>query len=354
MLVFNIFDWKITTVSLLLGAVALSSGSDNENDLLDPSWDKPLPQYKSTLAPGFQERTVIPQATRPLPKIDAAEPGRIEADGSSVELAPNPLRKLSDGQEPAAVRPQPAKRVPSVKKMPAATAKPRATPPSYRSPFNPKPLSNRPLQKPRLQSGVNSLDSDLIKRPAVGHSENAAPPKAPTPPATRVASKSRPELNYDIYRDASTYPLDPRKPNNPCTKNFSGESCGCGSCLAKRTGFRGRPHQPREPGGYSCGKRCSNKHPKFSVYWPRPFSAKLDERHPERAAARYSGCPQKKLCDVFDKLANFRLIDYHRTDNGYFGPGCDPYGCLGESKVAGLGFRIPSVPNDPSNAYPLF
>ena len=72
----------------------------------------------------------------------------------------------------------------------------------------------------------------------------------------------------------------------------------------------------------------------FSVYWPRPFSAKRAEGHPHRC-----NCDQctTRINDRFDHLINFKLIDYQRTDNGYWGPGADPFGCLGESKYQGLG-----------------
>jgi hypothetical protein len=74
---------------------------------------------------------------------------------------------------------------------------------------------------------------------------------------------------------------------------------------------------------------------------------------PEKAAARYAPCQKKRCVDMFDSLATFKLINYHRTDNGYCGCGSDPYGCLGESKhagrVRGLEFRSPGEPVAPGN-----
>ena len=89
-----------------------------------------------------------------------------------------------------------------------------------------------------------------------------------------------------------------------------------------------------EPGACRCNKKKPFKHPQFSVYWPRPFSAKLDEAFPKAAAKRSEPCQEKRVVDMFDRLADFKLINYHRTDNGYCGRGADPYGCLGESKQA--------------------
>jgi hypothetical protein len=51
---------------------------------------------------------------------------------------------------------------------------------------------------------------------------------------------------------------------------------------------------------------------------------------------------------VFDSLASLKLVPYQRKDNGYCGPGSDPYGCLGESRqasrVIGADFRNPGDP----------
>lgn len=95
----------------------------------------------------------------------------------------------------------------------------------------------------------------------------------------------------------------------------------------------------------------------FSVYWPRPFSAKLDDRFPAKASERYQPCQKDRIVDVFDKLESFKLIDYQRRDNGYVGPDSDPYGCLGEnrqlSRVAGVGYRFPSQPAAPAGAQPF-
>lgn len=74
----------------------------------------------------------------------------------------------------------------------------------------------------------------------------------------------------------------------------------------------------------------------FSVHWPRPFSALFDERHPEKAAARYAPCQEDRCVDKLDNLSKLKLCDYKRTDNAFCGAGSDPYGCLGESKQAAL------------------
>ena len=361
-------SWHLATAGMLLGAVSFTSDPHNEEDLLDPSLDRPLPQYESTRDAAFKPLSEIPKPTlvdsQPQPSrvIDNSSSGSLEPS-RGAELAPNPLQKLIGGQSPAA-QPSPSdiqlekpaqaaprietrKRVPRVQRTPVETTQPLAKPPGYSSPFNPKPITP-PQPKPTFRKSTPEKSPSLKSKTKSKQTQKNKKKK--------VASLPRqPEVNYNIYRDPSAYPLDPRKPNNPCTGNCQGGNCGCG-CAKRPAGLHGRPYQPHEPGGYACGKNCPNKHPQFSPYWPRPFSAKLDESHPERAAARYSGCPQKKLTDVFDRLVNFRLVDYQRTDNGYCGPGRDPYGCLGESKVAGLGFRVQSVPNEPNVptfAYPI-
>jgi hypothetical protein len=76
----------------------------------------------------------------------------------------------------------------------------------------------------------------------------------------------------------------------------------------------------------------------FSVYWPRPFSVKREQGHAHRCTC--ASCTDRcrtRINDRFDHLINFKLIDYHRTDNGHCGPGADPFGCLGESKYQALG-----------------
>ena len=147
----------------------------------------------------------------------------------------------------------------------------------------------------------------------------------------KVKPKPEPVLNNEIYRDQSVYPIDPRKPNWPCGGGNCQQGCRCQSCLA--LGNQGRPFHEKALGGCKCDTRKPTKHPNFSVHWPRPFSAKLDARHPEAANARYAACQPKRIVDVFDGLSTFKLSKYKRTDNGYCGPGSDPYGCLGESKL---------------------
>ena len=79
----------------------------------------------------------------------------------------------------------------------------------------------------------------------------------------------------------------------------------------------------------------------FSVYWPRPFSAKRDERRPGKAEARYNGCQGKQLNDLFDPLSTFKISKYKRCDNAFSGVGREHFGCLGESKFAQSYFNAP-------------
>jgi hypothetical protein len=91
----------------------------------------------------------------------------------------------------------------------------------------------------------------------------------------------------------------------------------------------------------------------FSVYWPRPFSAKLEESCAGRSCSGCRSCQKGSIVDVFDRFTDFKLVNYQRKDNGYCGEDSDPYGCLGENRmiasgVAGVGYRFPSVPVDRS------
>ena len=382
---FRLFSWHLATAGMLVGALSFfSHGPSNEDDLLDPSLDQPLPQYQSTSAAGFQESETGQPTPKAQPRVVLDEPGqpRIEVNstggsGTGEQLAPNPLHSLlSQGESsvaqtsPSDVRVEPpappvkAVKPRSIPSNPAPTAasagekfeaiqltppRPKLNPVEPRRPVDSPPQYNSPPpgNRPGFVLEPQTQPTQAVKN---NKAAGAKTPKLKAKKKKGALVHQEPELNYEIYRDQTAFPIDPRKPNNPCTQTVN---CGCGCCAAGKPGLYGKPYQLREPGGYACGKRCANKHPQYSAYWPRPLSAKLDERDPERAAARYSGGQTRKLVDVFDRLANFRLIDYQRTDNGHCGPGSDPYGCLGESKVFGLGYRIQSVPNNPSNFYPI-
>lgn len=328
----------LAVVGMMFGVTSLFA--QNVENLLDPSLDRPLPQYERTNDVGFAELAPVSKSPAlggdfiPLKTPEALPSG----SRSGTRLAPNPLKELlkqEEGQRSLSDVPV-TNRAPTQLQVPKRTEKAPAA--DYEKPkLSPRPQKTTVEPSQRLKKPTKTKQGDAKSKVAKKVNE----------------SGRKPVMNFDIYRDVSQYPLDPRKPNNPCSQ---GSNCGCG-CQAP--GFRGRPYQPREPGGYSCGERCPNKRPQFSVYWPRPFSAKLDERHPDRANERYSGRQQKKLVDVFDRLVNFRLVDYQRTDNGYCGPESDPYGCLGESKqlqgsahFGGVQF-IPASMAVPVPGYPL-
>ena len=197
------------------------------------------------------------------------------------------------------------------------------------------PRTNRyPLNEETVQDDLK----EESKRATASSTEEKEPEKNP------VKKKIEPHygLDYSVYRDKNLLPIDPRKPCNRCVRPQ-------GECSCHLPGVGGRPYMKSEPGGCTCSKKGPPRHPDFSLHWPRPFSAKLDERNPEKAAARYASCQKKRAVDVFDSLSKFKLSNYKRTDNGYCGPLSDPYGCLGESKqqvsrVTGVGYRFPSEP----------
>ena len=233
-----------------------------------------------------------------------------------------------------------------------------------------KPIVNRPdngtifteppsLSQPTAGFMANPSNSN---RPVTGSlsrdfaQEATAQEIAPAPQES--AQDSKPEkkvqhhygVDYSIYRDMNSYPIDPRKPCNKCQ-----QPCQSGQCLL---GNGGRPYQEREPGGCQCGSKHPCKRPNVSVYWPRPLSAK-------QAMNPKGECRRRKLeafVDRFDPLAKVKLVNYQRKDNGYCGPGSDPYGCLGESKIGqstpvptgvkGIGYQFPSEPNSPGFDYP--
>ena len=208
--------------------------------------------------------------------------------------------------------------------------------------------------------------------------DDAAPPAptneaAPTPPAKDKATadvKPRPlphdaypldkipkqgVVDYEIYRDRNPYPVDPRKPCNPCTRRKNDPPCT--ACQARRQkkhdripAFQGRPHQDKEPGGCLCGKKKQKfKKPNINIYWPAMFAGVREELHPQKAAFDAATHDRVRLVDCFDCLGGFEVSPYQRRDNGYCGHGRDRYGCLGESRqlqsnVFGVGFRQPGQP----------
>ena len=291
------------------------------SDLFDPSLDRPLTQYRSTPAESFQ---ALESQPLPVPPSAAEFDLQLEArplssaGSGSVELAPNPLANMRQQ--------------------------------------NLLPHVSQPARQPSLRlptEGTPFQATDGRKSLSLSENPSKLRAKKPTPKKVAKATKKKPvlrqpEVDYAIYRDLSPWPVDPRKPNNPCTQNGQ---CQCHRCQSNHTGLHGRPYQPQEPGGYRCGKNCPSKRPEFSVYWPRPLSAKLENHSSQCQCQKCKG--GKKINDLFDGLVNFRLINYQRTDNGYCGPGSDPYGCLGESKVMGVGFRIPSQPIARPGNYPL-
>lgn len=226
-------------------------------------------------------------------------------------------------QEPASLRPalpEPNKApqvLPPPKKVQTQVLKPKASTPKAepaKKVAQPKPAAKKKTSKEKASK------KELAKGKGKGKDKKKA------------KAKKQPVLNNEIYHDQSLYPIDPRKPNWPCAGgNCHQQGCQCQSCLA--LGNQGKPYRDRALGGCQCDSRKPTKHPNFSVHWPRPFSAKLDARHPEAANARYAACQPKRIVDVFDGLSTFKLSDYKRTDNGYSGPGSDPYGCVGESKL---------------------
>ncbi len=219
-----------------------------------------------------------------------------------------------------------------------------------RYPLAPQTQTPTSLATPKIDQAIQS--KNVLPTENVTKAEPAKATTSPikTEPADHTSKGN--QVNWDIYRDRSANPVDPRKPCNNCTHPAGTQP----RCNCNLPGVNGRPYSEREPGGCQCDQKNPAKHPEFSVHWPRPFSVKLGE-HDSTCGC---GCQKKRIVDVFDGLSTFKLSKYKRTDNGYCGPGSDPYGCLGESKqasrVAGVGYRFPSepVPRGPVRPVPVF
>ncbi len=313
-------------------AAVLHFGVDTTlaQEWLHPDNVQPLPQYQ-------------PSQPARYPLID--DPGSIPDTAANVEntiprsnlsgdrLAPNPLKsgELSSSLGTSSAGsdfkplPSPASQESNSKKFNPPSSAVRPLPPT-------PPKVEKQKKSPGSKADQTKAKKDQAKSKKDAEKEPAAP-----------------YLTYDIYRDRNVYPIDPRKPNSPCT---AGASCSCSRSGRKIPGLHGRPYQEKEPGACQCGDRkFAMKHPHFSVYWPRPFSANMDDRHPERAAERYQPCQKKRIVDAFDHLANFKLVNYSRKDNGHCGTNADPYGCLGESNQ--LNSMVTSIPAEVHDSYGL-
>jgi hypothetical protein len=162
------------------------------------------------------------------------------------------------------------------------------------------------------------------------------------------ADAAAPVVDYTIYRDLNTFPIDTRKPCHSCTQR---QRDGCHTCRLgdRKVGFQGRPYRESEPGGCLCGKKNQRiHHPNANIYWPTVLAGVKEEYFPDKAnhADNLGHCG---LSGLYDHLGSFKLIDYHRRDNGYCGPGRDRYGCLGQSRMLGSPVFgvVPRSPGDP-------
>lgn len=236
---------------------------------------------------------------------------------------------------------------------------PTYTVPQYRSPSQTQPASEierrRPVDHPPAPS---VLQENTITYPLYEDNSQSSQPGMPVQPESlpllqesnaplltqdvlplpieNVKHAQKPRLDYSLYRDISSFPVDPRKPCNVCTDpNGIREFC-----QIQWPGKKGRPYQEVEPGACQCSAASCKRRDNFSVNWPGPFSAICNTNSSAGATVCGSSRPQRRV----EHLASLKLIDYQRTDNGYCGPGADPYGCLGESRVMGVGFRQPGQP----------
>lgn len=215
------------------------------------------------------------------------------------------------------------------------------------------PLLEQPTANIDVQPSSQPLPAAtrLEPSPTFGPVETQIGPPSTVPfsapskvPAVSIHTQSSFGVDYTLYRDRTPFPIDIRKPCNLCTQPPESQP----RTKYNWPGVNGRPYQEREPGGCHCGKKGCAKCSQFSLNWPAPFSARQERNHPSSAELRDWPCQPGRVADLFDPLVNFKLLNYQRLDNGYCGPGSDPYGCLGESRqlsrVAGVNFRNPGVP----------
>lgn len=97
-------------------------------------------------------------------------------------------------------------------------------------------------------------------------------------------------------------------------------------------GWRGKPWRDGDLGGCKCGSKCGFTNYNFSTSWPSPFSVLLDFGSCGDQRRSTVDTRNGRLRDKLDLLAGIRLVGPIRSDNGYCGPGCDPYGYLGKSQ----------------------
>ena len=95
-------------------------------------------------------------------------------------------------------------------------------------------------------------------------------------------------------------------------------------------GLFGAPHQPTPIGGCRCNNPNGRFYSQLNPYWPRPMA--VLPRINARDNYPTDPCVTPRLRDRMDRLAKVKLLPNVRCDNGYVGPGCDPYGYLGESR----------------------
>lgn len=258
-------------------------------------------------------KTMQDSTAAPLPNFFDRSEGRGGSASDADTLVANPLRtRPSQSTIPQSQTTSPRTATPPPLQTPVAI-EPATLPPT---PTNPRSISDRTSESQVVPTPNLVLPMPIEAAPAIKMEQHGD-----------QMNEKKFSIDYSIYRDTNPYPIDPRKPCSQCT-------LGPSDCRCKILGNQGRPYQEKELGGCQCNSRHPWKHPEFSVHWPRPFSAKLDERHPEAAAARYSACQPKRIVDVFDSLSTLKISNYKRTDNGYCGPNSDPYGCLSESKIS--------------------
>lgn len=218
---------------------------------------------------------------------------------------------------------------------------------------NARPQAPTGLEAPKSSSKPASPEFSNWPSPVKSYAEttNRAQPAVSNPGLYPVNTQASPNHTMvmqpvSIYRDKTPFPVDPRKPCNQCVRPSATKPI----CCCNLAGLKGRPYMDKDLGGCQCNKKHPAKHSGHSIYWPRPFSAKLDRCFPNQAAKRYHCPPKKRAVDVFDSLSTFKLIPYKRQDNGHCGRGADPYGCLGESRygsyVRGVDDNLLRVPAD--------
>ncbi len=114
-------------------------------------------------------------------------------------------------------------------------------------------------------------------------------------------------------------------------------------------GWRGQPWRAKAIGGCRCGRSHGSTHHNFDSHWAAPFSVLIDHGCKGCRTPRSADTTNPRARDGLDRLASLRVLPPVRSDNGYSGTDCDPYGYLGVSRGGVVAYGVPDfAPDEPA------